>query len=208
MSTQTILEPNTEQTLTLKIEDIKKPLSRILEIQELYKIGALSDSIDYSNREASNVIKLNAQKIESLIEEILEIEKAKLIKKKEPIIFEILREQDSLKESSSTITKPDKAWLKEIEKFVYSNISSPELKLSDIAFEVAVSERQLHRRINKLLGITPNKYVRKLRLHRAKKLIDSRAFNTTQEVSQNVGFQDAHYFKKVYQAEYPERQSA
>ena len=159
MSTQTILEPNTEQTLTLKIEDIKKPLSRILEIQELYKIGALSDSIDYSNREASNVIKLNAQKIESLIEEILEIEKAKLIKKKEPIIFEILREQDSLKESSSTITKPDKAWLKEIEKFVYSNISSPELKLSDIAFEVAVSERQLHRRINKLLGITPNKYV-------------------------------------------------
>lgn len=207
MSAQMIQEMKMEQSVTLRIEDIKKPLARILEVQELYKIGALSDSIDYSNKEASNVIKLNAQKIERLIDEILEVERAKLIKKRDPVIFGILQEQGVVEQADIKITQPDKAWLKEIEKYVYSNISSPDLKLSDIAFEVAVSERQLHRRINKLLGITPNKYVRKLRLHRAKQLIDSRAFNTTQEVSQNVGFQDAHYFKKVYQAEYPEQQA-
>jgi len=208
MSMNAAQEIRQERAISVKIEDIKKPLARILEIQEMYKIGTLSDSIDYSNREASNVIKLNAQKIETLIDEILEIEKAKLIKKREPVIFEILREQGNLGQSDSNITQPDKAWLKEIEKYVYSNISSPDLKLSDIAFEVAVSERQLHRRINKILGITPNKYVRKLRLHKAKQLIESRAYNTTQEISQNVGFQDAHYFKRVYHSEYPELQSS
>ena len=191
-----------DSTICLMINDIKKPLARILSIDEYYSLSATSSSLsDYESRSATNVIKLNAQKIEQIINDIIELERGKREEKEPPIIVKLLKHQGITEELD--ISQPDQAWLRQIEEYVEKNMSSVDLKLSDIAYEVAVSERQLYRRIKSLLGLTPNLYVRKLRLYRAKHLIDTRFYKTTLEVALHVGFQDAHYFKKVYTAEYP-----
>lgn len=190
-------ESLTQTTLSLSIEDLKKPLDRIIQIQETYSEKDSSERTVYSSKAASEVILLNAQKLAKLIEDILEQERDKLKKEKEPLVLRIAQEQHFTGSIKENLSQVDKRWLKDIELIFEENISSP-IRLSEVAYKVAVSERQLHRRINKLIGLTPNHYLRLLRLYRAHELLKERRFNTIAEVAQQVGFRDAHYFVKKY----------
>lgn len=190
-----------ERAIDHMINDIKTPLARILSIDEHYNLSANNLTDDYVARSAANVIRLNARKIEQIINDIIDLEKVRLKEKKPPIIIELLNGQGKI--GYLDLSQPEQKWLKEIERYVEKNMTSVDLKLSDIAYQVAVSERQLYRKIRKLLGITPNEYVKKLRLHRAKHLIENKLYSTTLEIARRVGYQDAHYFKKVYSTEYP-----
>ena len=100
------------------------------------------------------------------------------------------------------ISKTDKVWLLDLENVVLNEPNLDQLSLFGLAFEVSVSERQLHRNIKKFLNITPNKYIRILKLHRAKKLLEDYAYRTISEVAYAVGFHDAHYFSNLFYKQY------
>ena len=67
---------------------------------------------------------------------------------------------------------------------------------------MAVSERQLHRKIGGLVFLTPNKYVRVLRLHKAKQMIDNYFYNSISQIAYAVGYSDTHYFSKIFYDQY------
>ena len=67
---------------------------------------------------------------------------------------------------------------------------------------MAVSERQLHRKIKNLLHLTPNKYIRVLRLYKAKQCIDDYLYDTISQISYAVGYYDTHYFSKIFKQQY------
>jgi len=201
MELRSISETQPELSLSHRIEHMIKPLSRIIEIQELYK-NKSSQNRDFGQEAASEVVLLNAQKIHGLIEEILDSEKEKLRIKMEPLIFFILKEAEEEHRIYQKMSQSDILWLKEIEEYVLGHLTSPELNLRQIAYTVAISERQFHRRINKLLTLTPNKFINRLRMHKAKELLENRTYSTVQEVAREVGFLDTHYFVKAYQKMY------
>ena len=96
----------------------------------------------------------------------------------------------------------NKAWLSQFENFVSENISSPHLTQELIANELYLSKRQLHRRIKSMVGITPNQFIKEIRLERARSLLLSHKCHSVKEVSLLVGFKKTSYFTKIFHSRY------
>jgi len=92
----------------------------------------------------------------------------------------------------------DLQWLEKAESICKSNISNTMFGIPDLADHLAVSERQLHRRINELTGLTPNKYIREIKLQHARELLEVGRFKTVAEVAYHVAFEKPEYFSKLF----------
>jgi len=96
------------------------------------------------------------------------------------------------------ISEYDLNWLEKAETICKSNISNTLFSLPDLADKLALSERQLHRRINALTGLTPNKYIREIKLQFARELLEAGRFKTVAEVAYHVAFEKPDYFSKLF----------
>ena len=90
-----------------------------------------------------------------------------------------------------------------IEKLNYSLekfYTEPSIPIARFASEVAMSERQLFRKLKSVLDMTPSEYLRRFRLEKAKVLLDegqSVSFATFE-----VGFATQSHFSKCFKAQY------
>ncbi|MEL6631478.1 MAG: helix-turn-helix domain-containing protein [Bacteroidota bacterium] len=100
------------------------------------------------------------------------------------------------------VTDADLFWLTELENIIQKEMANRHFNLAELAYQMATSERQLFRKVKELTGRTPNKYLRDLRMYAAKKLLENYSYQTVAEVSYAVGFQDPHYFSKIYKGQF------
>jgi len=100
--------------------------------------------------------------------------------------------------SSVKMSEYDLNWLEKAERICKSNISNNNFSIPDLADELALSERQLHRRINELTGLTPNKYIREIKLQHARELLEIGRYKTVAEVAYHVSFEKPEYFSKLF----------
>lgn len=96
------------------------------------------------------------------------------------------------------ISAADLNWLKSVEQRILSELQNAGLSVARLAQELHLSERQLHRRIKSVTGMTPNRYFWELRLHQAKQLLETGSLSTVAEVSYAVGIETPEYFSKKY----------
>jgi signal transduction histidine kinase/DNA-binding response OmpR family regulator len=96
----------------------------------------------------------------------------------------------------------DLAWLNDLEKTVRTYIGKTNINLLMVSDEMAISERQLFRRIKGITGLTPNKYIRIIRLQVAREAIDSGKYRTIAEISYMAGFETPAYFSKLFKEHY------
>ncbi|WP_164503420.1 hybrid sensor histidine kinase/response regulator transcription factor [Pleionea sediminis] len=75
-----------------------------------------------------------------------------------------------------------------------------DLKVNDIAKELAMSERQLFRKIKALLNVTPADYLRSYRLEKACEML--KTGSNAGEVAIDVGFSSHTYFSKCFKAKF------
>jgi PAS domain S-box-containing protein len=105
---------------------------------------------------------------------------------------------NNLADLKTEYSKADQAWLTEFELLVRKYASGYRLNINMLSNELAMSERQLFRRIKLIVGITPNQYIRVIRLQLAKEAIKSGKFRTVAEVSYAAGYETPGYFSKVF----------
>lgn len=192
---------NAPDVLSQIVQNIKNPLETII-----------SASRQHENHNFhSEIILNNSEQINKIIEEILLEIKTKSVNVTlydRPAIFEIYESNKNvqsmcIKEIQPTkITKPDQSWLLNLEKEIYHSINQNDLNIYDLSYKMAVSERQLYRKITGLLHLTPNKYIRILKLHKAKYMIDNYIQNSISQVAYAVGYNDVHYFSKLFTDQY------
>ncbi len=96
----------------------------------------------------------------------------------------------------------DLLWLSEVEKLVRDKVGKKEINLATLSYELAVSERQLHRRIKSITGLTPNKYIRAIRLQVAREALESGRYRTVAEISYAAGFDTPAYFARLFKEHY------
>ncbi|WNJ16389.1 helix-turn-helix domain-containing protein [Pontibacter sp. G13] len=101
-------------------------------------------------------------------------------------------------ESGKTMNTEDLQWLEKLEQLIEQNLSRSDFNLAELSYMMAISERQLFRKVKRLTGKTPNIYLRDQRMNTAKRLMESFKYRTVSEVSWAVGFKDSHYFSKVF----------
>nr|WP_199001619.1 helix-turn-helix transcriptional regulator [Flavobacterium sp. ASV13] len=181
---------------------IKSPLDSII---------TASTSNTTTSEIKDEIIFSSSNEINEIIEEILKEIKSKSVSltiQSRPDIFDIYESNKNVQDLCSKkinpekVTKKDQDWLINLEKEIYNSISKNDLDLGDLSYKMAVSERQLHRKIANLVYLTPNKYIRILRLHKAKQLIDNYVQDSISQVSYSVGYNDSHYFSKLFINQY------
>ena len=103
---------------------------------------------------------------------------------------------------TAEVSPADLLWLKELETFVQTHTGKKSLDVATISYEMAVSERQLFRNIKRITGLTPNKYIRSVRLQVARAAIDSGKYKTLAEIAYVAGFETPAYFSKLFKEFY------
>jgi PAS domain S-box-containing protein len=95
-------------------------------------------------------------------------------------------------------SQSDQFWLNSFEKIVRENAGKTTLNLALISDGLAISQRQLFRRVDQILGITPNKLVRVIRLQLAWEAIASGKYRTIKEISNIAGYNSRSHFSKLF----------
>lgn len=89
-------------------------------------------------------------------------------------------------------------WLKEFDVLILNNIASVNFSIEFLSQELKISERQLHRRIKRLTGKTPNKYITEIKLEEAYRLIQEGKVKSVKDLSKRVGYSTTDYFSKLF----------
>ena len=201
-----------KEILSQIADQINKPLAEIVRL--IQYIQSKTENTDYETQRLSSIILESSGQIEQIIEDILRIEQNKKIEIlvqdnfKYPGLYtfdvdkvnasnNLLRNLEQ--NTENRISKADMDWLIELETTVLDHIDSHSLTVSWLAGQLAVSERQIFRKIEQFTGLTPNKYIRSLKLHKAKELLENYTYSTVNEVAAAVGLKDPYYFSGLYE---------
>ena len=93
----------------------------------------------------------------------------------------------------------DQKWLKELEKYALHALDQRlDLNANYLATNMAISERQLARKVRLLTGLTVGKYMQEIKLQKARNLIEQNALHTIAEVGYACGFKSPSYFTKLF----------
>ncbi|MEM9850022.1 MAG: ATP-binding protein [Bacteroidota bacterium] len=109
------------------------------------------------------------------------------------------RTQATAEQASDTLANSDAPkWLQEFEQFVLASLTDSRLSLDWLAAQQHISKRQLQRRIKKATGMTVFEYIRELRFHQARQLLENKTYATIHEVIQHIGLKDSTHFSNLY----------
>ncbi|MEP0296733.1 MAG: response regulator [Reichenbachiella sp.] len=89
-------------------------------------------------------------------------------------------------------------WLKEVESTIKKHLDDSHYTITDLARDIGVSERQVHRKIKQLSGLTANHYIRELKLCQARDMLEQGKVQTVAEACYSIGFDDAKYFSVLF----------
>ncbi|SFW87724.1 two-component regulator propeller domain-containing protein [Chitinophaga sancti] len=95
----------------------------------------------------------------------------------------------------------DEEFLSNITRIIEEKMDDPQFNvqvLGDLSF---TNSRQLYRKIKQLTSLTPVEYIRSIRMKKAAVLLQKNKFSVA-EVMYMVGFSEASYFSKCFQAEF------
>jgi signal transduction histidine kinase/DNA-binding response OmpR family regulator len=132
--------------------------------------------------------------------DILKSQLKRLIKSRQ-ILF------DKYSSGTNTFSTPnhtsslDKEFIAKVLKYINENIQDSQLGVEFLAEELFLSRSQLYRKIKALTGQTANEFIRKIRLLKAKELIEN-GYDSIGEIGFKVGFSSPSYFTKCFKAEF------
>lgn len=99
------------------------------------------------------------------------------------------------------LPKRETSFLDTLQNYVQKNIGNADIKVSNLAEAVHMSERSLSRKLKALTGDTPKKMLLLIRLEYAKKLLGNTDESITQ-VGYQAGFADASHFTRNFKSHY------
>jgi YesN/AraC family two-component response regulator len=105
-------------------------------------------------------------------------------------------------DTPANISDRDAAWLRKLEDTVKKEMNNSLFGNDYLAEQLNINRNTLYHKIKSLTGLTPNQYVRTIRLRVAKELLESGQIKTLTEITTKVGFQKNDYFSKIFKKEF------
>ncbi|AUP77902.1 hybrid sensor histidine kinase/response regulator transcription factor [Flavivirga eckloniae] len=133
---------------------------------------------------------------------LLKLRLVQLIKSRQSIFDKYFGDVSGKEESESASSIAiDKEFIQKVLKYVNDNMSDTELSVELLASQVSLSRSRLYRKIKGLTGQTVTEFIRKVRLQRAKQILEKGNSNIS-EVCYKVGFSSPSYFTKCFKAHF------
>lgn len=103
--------------------------------------------------------------------------------------------------SEAHLEDRDKQFLKQLQAIIQQNLSDSEFGVEDMGQQIGLSRVQLYRKVKAMTGSSVVDLLRKARLAKAKRLLETRSMSVS-EVAYDVGFSAPSYFTKCFKDEY------
>ena len=205
------LEIAKKEVPDLVICDVMMPVMDGLEFTEQLKTGTATSHIPVIMLTAKNLEEHRAEGYEhgadsyitkpfhskvllARIENLLK--QRKLLKK----LFQGSQEAEQ-EIAESHLEDRDKQFLKQLHAIIQQNLSDSEFSVEDIGKQIGLSRVQLYRKVKAMTGSSVVDLLRKARLTKAKRLLETRSMSVS-EVAYDVGFSAPSYFTKCFKEEY------
>lgn len=131
---------------------------------------------------------------------LLRLRLAQLVTSRQLIFDKYFSEISGEKDTTSTASI-DKEFIQKVLDYISENISDSDLNVELLASQVNLSRSRLYRKIKALTGQTVSEFLRKIRLQKAKQILESGNSNIS-EVCYKVGFSSPSYFTKCFKAHF------
>ena len=190
----------------LAIENTGVGLSKLGEILSAVKNGLVVEKCKQGTR---FLVSIPTKKEGFVVEE--PNQNGSLLPKKYPNYYAVVAKRltthfsntGNMEKAAELIGNSEGIFLKKVNAVIQSHLSDPDFKVDSLASAMALSRTQLFRKIKRLTQMPPQRYLRFVRLEKAKKLLQSkdRDLNVS-EVCYNVGFASKSHFTRSFQKEF------
>ena len=108
----------------------------------------------------------------------------------------------------STLKKPNVQmpytgrWLDRFHEIIKIDPKNPKISNVEIAEKLKISERDLFRKVKRITGMPPKKYMRLYRLKQTMQMMKDGKFRTVKEASHAAGYSNVSYFIQRFEKEY------
>lgn len=102
---------------------------------------------------------------------------------------------------SFTTTSLDEQFIKKTLQLIEKNISNPDYSVDDLSKDIGMSRSGLYPKIQSITGLTPNNFIRSIRLKRAAQLLQTTQ-HTVAEIAWMTGFNSLKYFNKYFKEDF------
>ncbi|HUC86300.1 MAG TPA: response regulator [Candidatus Acidoferrales bacterium] len=116
-------------------------------------------------------------------------------------LHELFRQVSQLYPRDIATNQNDAQFIRRVIDLVEENMADLDFDLETMARKLAVSRRQLFRKLRAAAGCSPNTFIRALRLRRAAQLLTESQMTVT-EITYAVGFSDLKYFRTIFREYY------
>ncbi|MEO9966228.1 MAG: response regulator [Reichenbachiella sp.] len=96
----------------------------------------------------------------------------------------------------------DLRWLEQLEATWTKYLGDRNFNILILADEMAISERQLRRKLKKITGLSPVHYFNEIKLKKARDLLQSGEYYTVADVCYEIGFETPKYFSNLFKSRY------
>jgi transcriptional regulator GlxA family with amidase domain len=103
--------------------------------------------------------------------------------------------------SSITTSSLDEELIKKALLVMEKNMDNTEYSVDELASELAFSRRQLSRKFQSIIGLSPSEFIRSVRLKRAAQLLKGSQYNVS-EIADLVGFSTIKHFNLNFKEEF------
>ncbi|MEO0726774.1 MAG: ATP-binding protein [Bacteroidota bacterium] len=115
----------------------------------------------------------------------------------------LITEEETVDDTPTVDISPtDLNWLEQLEAVISDQLANPKFKLVEAASSMNMSYRRLQQKLKAITGLTPKQYQRSIKLAKARELLKSGQVQTVTEVMYQLGFDNHHYFSKLYREEF------
>lgn len=114
---------------------------------------------------------------------------------------ELFHKEIEISPQNITITSLDEEFVKKALQLVEENMENPEFSVNHLCDDLGMSRSRLYRKFESITGLTPNDFIRSVRLKHAARLLLSSSYNIS-EISDRVGFNSIKYFNKYFKEEF------
>ena len=126
----------------------------------------------------------------------LQIRVKRLIENRQKLMKQI-RQKPIIKASEVMVNPFEQQFLEKLQQIVEANIQDEGFQVEKMSREIGMSRRQLQRKLNALLDCSPAYFIRRIRLERAKQLLEKKAGNVT-EIAFEVGYSNVSAFARAF----------
>lgn len=109
--------------------------------------------------------------------------------------------KNSITANTSTAHPIEDQFIAKFKSIILKNISDDNYTIDNLCVELKLSRASLHNKLKALTGLSTSNYINRIRMHKAKELLEDCTINVT-EVSYQVGMTSLAYFSTLFKKEF------